>query len=184
MERVETRTIVGQSTYFNAAVATRRTDASSGLASRNRLLLTHEPTCSKVRCHGRRQAILTCHPYPVGSSYWWSLLLDLGSFRMPWFQPAAKSAGRMPTLFHLGANLMSVAWEPYPIRSSPGRYRLHIRAELDAGHCSGRVACRIRPKWTQSGRIIGRHDRASPEPPVALPQWGRSACSDGMDQGP
>lgn len=44
--------------------------------------------------------------------------------------------------------------------------------------CSGRVACRIRPEWTQIRHIIGRHDRASLEPPVALPQWGRSAYSD------
>ena len=29
--------------------------------------------------------------------------------------------------------------------------------------------------------IIGRHVRVSLEPPIALTQWGRSACSGRMD---
>jgi hypothetical protein len=86
MGRVDTRTFVGQWTYVHAAVATRRTDASSGLAPLDRLLLTREPTCSKVwvsrapASHSHRSS------YPLGNSYLWSLLLVLGSFRMPRFQ--------------------------------------------------------------------------------------------------
>jgi hypothetical protein len=76
---VDTRAFVGQRTFVHAAVATRRTDTLSGLASLDRLLLTREPTCSSAWCHGRRQAMLTGHPYPFGSSYLWSLLPDLGA---------------------------------------------------------------------------------------------------------
>ena len=62
---------------------------------------------------------------------------------MPKFHPGDEVCWPDAYTLHLDMSLVSVGWEPYPIKPSPGRDRLRIRIGMDASQCSRRVACTL-----------------------------------------